>query len=47
MRARRSDKRELDTSGKLGPYLKAALKREEILLNRSADTERAQEIAND
>ena len=39
--------RELDASGKLGPYLKAALKCEEILLNRSPDIERAQEIAND
>lgn len=36
---------ELKASGELGPYLKVALKREEILLNRQPDLERAQTVA--
>ena len=35
---------ELETSGELGPYLKAALRSEQILLNRKPDLERAQEV---
>lgn len=36
--------RELDQRGELERYLKVALRREEILLNRAPDVERAQEI---
>lgn len=35
---------ELETNGELGPYLKAALRREQILLHRKPDFERAQEV---
>ena len=35
---------ELEESGELGEYVKLALKRERILLNRAPDLERAQEI---
>ncbi len=37
---------ELKAGGELGPYLKAALKREEILLNRQPDLERAQAVTD-